>query len=65
MYAIKGLTAWDNIPTGPFKTMQEAKEWLKSELIRQNWDKRYNKLLSNSEEFNKYADNMIYEVLNE
>ena len=62
MYAVKGLTAWDYIHTGKFKDKKEAKFWLRGELIRQNFDKRYSKILSNEGEFEKFANYMIYEV---
>ena len=54
-YAVKGLTAWDNVHTGPFERRIDAENWIRGELNRtKNWKSEL--------KFKEICDNTIYEV---
>lgn len=57
MYAVKGLSAHDNIPTGPFKTRCAAEDWL----LRHS-DEEHIKMYFGDRK--KWCEFMIYETTN-
>lgn len=55
MFAVKGLSAHDYLPTGPFKTRKQAEDWL----LRHSDGEHVKRYFGDSK---KWCEFMIYEI---